>query len=319
MQESSMHNHTHAKRLVLDELFDLTLYKKMREYSKGELALMLDKLIRVEHGHLSFWREFFSLNLTELDLKRKLKLWFLTIIFRIFGERGMFLILEAIEVYGVRKYLNLWEMYKDEPLGKAVKNILKDEFEHEDTLVSAAIERNIKADRIRNTLLGFNDGLVEILGAVSGFFAAFGTVTAVLTAASTVAVAGAFSMAAGAFVAASSEKEVTKTEREKDLFLGKLEEKVIPDNPFRAAAIVGISYIVGAAVPILPVLAGSSNIILSLIVSAFFIIIVSFVLAFLTGMDTKKRIIINLAIVMLAVGVTYGIGILVKNYFGISI
>ena len=314
-----MHHHVHAKRLVLDELFDLTLYKKMRERSRGDLSIMLDELIRVEHGHLSFWREFFSLNLTELDLKRKLKLWFLTFIFRLFGERGMFLILEAIEVYGVRKYLDIWEIYKNEPLGKAVKNILKDEFEHEDTLVSAAIERNIKADRIRNTLLGFNDGLVEILGAVSGFFAAFGTVTAVLTAASTVAVAGAFSMAAGAFVAASSEKEVTKTEREKDLFLGKLEEKVIPDNPFRAAAIVGISYIVGAAVPILPVLAGSSNIILSLIVSAFFIIIVSSVLAFLTGMDTKKRIIINLAIVMLAVGVTYGIGILVKNYFGISI
>ena len=38
-----------------------------------------------------------------------------------------------------------------------------------------------------------NDGLVEILGAVSGFFAAFGDAITVLIAASTTAVAGSLS------------------------------------------------------------------------------------------------------------------------------
>ena len=41
-------------------------------------------------------------------------------------------------------------------------------------LVTALTERKINAEKIRNIFLGLNDGLVEILGAVSGFFGAFG-------------------------------------------------------------------------------------------------------------------------------------------------
>jgi VIT1/CCC1 family predicted Fe2+/Mn2+ transporter len=44
-----------------------------------------------------------------------------------------------------------------------------DEFKHEDVLVTALTERKINAEKIRNIFLGLNEGLVEILGAVSGF------------------------------------------------------------------------------------------------------------------------------------------------------
>ena len=74
--------------------------------------------------------------------------------------------------------------------------------------------------------LGLNDGLVEILGAVSGFFGAFGEATMVLIAASTTAVAGALSMAAGAFLALNSEKEVKTTEIAKKIFLGEASDVV---------------------------------------------------------------------------------------------
>src|SRR5262249_59523502 len=111
------------------------------------------------------------------------------------------------EVHGVRKYLALWREYQGHPLGEALRGILMDEFKHEDTLVTALTERKINAERIRNVFLGLNDGLVEILGAVSGFFGAFGEASMVLVAASTTAVAGALSMAAGAFLALKTGKE----------------------------------------------------------------------------------------------------------------
>ena len=57
--------------------------------------------------------------------------------------------------------------------------------------MSGEAERHINPDKVRNLFLGLNDGLVEILGAVSGFFAAFRSSTAVLAAGFTVAVAGA--------------------------------------------------------------------------------------------------------------------------------
>ena len=95
----------------------------------------------------------------------------------IFGSTAVHLVLEAIEVHGVRKYLALWHEYQGKPLGEALRGILMDEFKHEDVLVTELTNRKINPERIRNIFLGLNDGLVEILGAVSGFFGAFGSAT----------------------------------------------------------------------------------------------------------------------------------------------
>ena len=152
---------------------------------------MLDELIRVETRHVAFWQEFFGLRgLDELDLGRRLKLFALTAVCRLFGAGAIHVVLEAIEVHGVRKYLRVWSRYAKDPLGAALREILDDEFKHEDMVVTADAERRISPEKVRNVFLGLNDGLVEILGAVSGFFAAFGNPMAVLAAGLTVAVAG---------------------------------------------------------------------------------------------------------------------------------
>jgi rubrerythrin len=206
LQKPQQHDDRLARRLILDELFDLSLYKALRDLTEGDVQKVLDELIRVETTHYAFWQDFFNLTLTTLDLPRRLKLRALILACRLFGTTAVHLVLEAIEVYGVRKYLTLWKTYKDGPLGAAVTDILVDEFRHEDTLVTKLTERKINPERIRNIFLGMNDGLVEILGAVSGFFGAFGDAITVLIAASTTAVAGSLSMGAGIYVAISSEK-----------------------------------------------------------------------------------------------------------------
>lgn len=99
---------------------------------------------------------------------------------------------------------------------------------------------------MRNVFLGLNDGLVEILGAVSGFFAAFGNPVAVLAAGLTVAVAGALSMAAGAYVATGSEAEVRATEDERRRFLGEAVASASSESPLASALVVGL--VTGVAV-----------------------------------------------------------------------
>jgi hypothetical protein len=42
-----------AKQLVLDELFDLSLYQSLREFASGELRSILDRLIPIEARHLA--------------------------------------------------------------------------------------------------------------------------------------------------------------------------------------------------------------------------------------------------------------------------
>ena len=180
-----------AKRLVLDELFDLSLYQSLREVASGDLRSILDQLIPIEARHLAFWQDFFDLHVERLDLARRLKLRLIVFACRLFGAPAIHLVLEAIEVYGVRKYLRVWTTYGNGPLGVALRSILEDEFKHEDAVVMGDAERRLNPERVRNIFLGLNDGLVEIVGAVSGFFAAFGNSTAVLVAGITVAVAGA--------------------------------------------------------------------------------------------------------------------------------
>lgn len=308
-----------AHGLILDELFDLTLYKKIREFSKGDTSSMLDELIIVEERHFSFWQGFFEIHVSNLNFGRKVKLKVLVLFTRLTGETGINLILEAIEIYGIKKYLQVWNIYKNDPLGKAVREVLEDEFKHEEAIVSDATRRKIYPERIRNIFLGFNDGLVEIIGVISGFFAVFQTVSSVLVAGFTVAIAGSISMAAGAYVALGSEKEVKDTEVQKKKFLGEDVEYDKSSHPIVSAFVVGISYFIGAMIPVLPVLFGAQNILISIIAAAAAIIIVSYILAFLSGMDVKRRITINLVVIAIAVWVTYTIGLLARSMLGVSI
>ncbi len=309
-----------ARRLVLDELFDLSLYTALRDVAQGDLRTTLDALIPVETRHVKFWQGFFGLELATLDPGRRLKLAVLVGACRLLGAPAIHLVLEAIEVHGVRKYLTVWRRYADGPLGGAVREVLEDEFKHEDAVVTGEAERRINPRRIRDIFLGLNDGLVEILGAVSGFFGAFGDAATVLIAGSTVAVAGALSMTAGAYVAGSSQREVELVEAARRRFLGERAPSDGPgESPLRSAVVVGASYFAGALVPVLPVLFGAATVLPSILMGGAMIVLVSMILAFLSGMDVRRRILTNLVIITGAVVVTYAIGLLTKAMWGVVV
>lgn len=307
-----------GRSLVLDELFDLTLYQRLRAQVSGEAAETMDALIAVETGHLAFWRQMFSLPDEELGLWRRIKLGLMVFLARVFGVGGIQLLIEAIEVYGIQKYLSLWEQHKGDAFGKAIEPILKDELEHEEVIVSSGAPA-INPERIRDLFLGFNDGLVEVLGASAGFFAAFGTASAVLVAGASVAVAGALSMAAGAYAAVGSAAEIEVTEEKRRQFLNAAGKPPRVEKPFASAIVVGVSYFIGALVPLAPVFFGAKDILLSVAVSVVVAIAISYVVAFFSGMNAARRIGINLAALALAVGVTYAIGILTKSIWGVNL
>jgi vacuolar iron transporter family protein len=309
-----------GRTLILDELFDLTLYRKLRSISGPELQRVLDDLVKVEERHFTFWQDFFGQKIPTLNLGRRLKFWLIVGICRILGAPAVDLVLEAIEVYGIRQYLTAWDRYKDRSLGAAIRGILDDEFDHEDTLVSRLKNRIINPERVRNIFLGLNDGMIEILGAVSGFFASLGRTSLVLVAGLTTAVAGALSMAAGAYVATSSENEVRRTQFGKAKFLGGAAEEMPREDPALVSAmIVGISYFIGSSFPILPVIFGADNPVPSILTGGTMVLLISAALAFLSGMEIRRRALINLVLIFLATGITYLIGLLVRDLLGIEI
>lgn len=309
-----------GKRLIRDELFDLTLYRMYEKRTNHGLRDVLKDLARIEEGHYRFWQSFFKLEIANMGMSRRLKLWIILIVTTLLGEWAVRLTLEAIEIHGIKKYLALWEEYRDTEFGSAVRGILDEELKHEDEIVSRLITRAINPERIRTIFLGFNDGLVEILGAVSGFFAAFHDVVTVIIAGLTVAVAGTISMAAGVFVASSSEREIQLVTHAKvEALNGGAVHNTAGEFPLHLASVVGASYFIGALIPLAPLLFGAQSMVGPIAVAAIIIIIVSLVLAFLSGMDIRKRIAMNVVIIGAATGITFALSLAVKYFFEIQI
>ena len=91
------------------------------------------------------------------------------------------------------------------------------------------------------------------------------------------------------------------------------------ESPIGSALVVAAAYIAGAIVPVLPVIFGATNALYSVLTAGLMVIIVSTVLSFLSGMDVLRRIVLNLAIITVAVSVTYGIGVFAKRLWGIAV
>ena len=118
MKPASLHDPKLAQTLVLDELFDLSLYKALSQVTQPDVHHTLDELITVETAHLAFWQKFFDLRLNALDFGRRMKLSLMIFVCKLFGSTAVHLVLEAIEVHGVRKYLAVWQEYQGRPLGE---------------------------------------------------------------------------------------------------------------------------------------------------------------------------------------------------------
>lgn len=309
-----------GRELVLDELLDLTLYRELQRGARGDMARILGEMVEVETRHLAFWIRFFGWEPRGLDWRRRLKLCVLKGICALFGEPAARLVVEAIEIYGVRKYLEIRDRWEGTPLGDAVKEILNDELGHENAIVSRDGGPAVGPERVRGFFLGFNDGLVEILGAVGGFFVSLQSTPAVLAAGVCVAAAGAFSMAAGAFAAANSEREVRALERDKARYLGLPQAEAFQTGSAAAVgALVGLAYLLGATVPLLPVALGARNAAWPLAVGALLSVAVSVVLSFLSGMRTARRVVMNLAIVAAAFVFSSVVGWIVKALLGVQL
>ncbi len=91
------------------------------------------------------------------------------------------------------------------------------------------------------------------------------------------------------------------------------------EQPFSSAVVVGCSYFAGAMVPVLPVLLGATNALFSLVTAGSMVILVSTLLGFLSGMNIRRRILLNLVIINVAVSVTYLIGMVGKQIWRISV
>ena len=76
--------------------------------------------------------------------------------------------------------------------------------------------------------------------------------------------------------------------------------------------IVGCSFIIGGFIPLSPVFLGSTSFFASVFAAALGVVVVSVVLAFLTGISIRKRIALNLGLITAAVLFAAAIGSVIE-------
>ncbi|MGB9781055.1 VIT1/CCC1 transporter family protein [Caldanaerobacter sp.] len=270
------------------------------------------KLAEMEKSHANFWEKFLKDRGTNIPEQKKhpIKLFIYKILRKLLGGKLFVTILEMNEISTTEYYFKfLNEAALSEKERDILSKIIEEELEHEKLFEQE--KDNISIENIRDFIMGMNDGLVEILGTVTGLSAVYPkSPITVGTAGLVVGVAGALSMAIGAYTSVRSQRQVNEglkrkmellfkvsKERAKEEFLNKLQDSGIPaevseeiayklsnneeamtnllteevtENEIKSALYTGIAYLLGLIFPVIPYFFISSSSLLALSFSVLF-------------------------------------------------
>ncbi len=292
------------------------VYASLSEKEKdGKAKFLLKRLAKKEIEHTGMWRA----KLRKKGIMPKepgnafLSVWFFYIIRKIFGVSFMINILELDEDRIVNRYKALLEA---KSLGRSERNSLKKllitENRYESMIIAKIRQNEHTLKYTRSMILGLNDGIVEVLAAVSGFAALAAAPGIVVIGGIVVGISGTLSMTGGAYLAAKSHTIVSSDSG----------DKTKESEPLAEAYYTGVLYIIGALVPILPFLAGFGSyigILFAIILATVVLSIASAVISVIGGTSIKRGAIEMVLISLIASLSTTFLGTIAHIYFNIII
>lgn len=207
-----------ARAFYLGEMNDYITYHTLaRHIGDGRLKQLLDRVAHMERGHAKFWERLLRQRGEQVPQPRprRWRLFVLRQLLHIVSPSLLITLLELGEVSAAQTYFRLWrEGHLSAREREVLHDIILDELEHEATFHKEA--QGPAVNNVRDFVLGMNDGLVEILGAVTGLSAAYpGNPLVVAVSGLIVGVAGALSMGIGAFISVRSQRQVNESRRER--------------------------------------------------------------------------------------------------------
>ena len=207
-----------AMEFYKNELSDSVLYAELAKYEKDEkVREEFLRLSRIEAQHAKFWERFLEKRgvKPEKPSVGKIKRFSVRLLRRLLGPGLTVSFLEMGENNAINSYFNFLVSNAkafDEEEVKALKMIIFEELEHEKFFSEA--KKRFHVENLRDFVLGMNDGLVEILGAVTGLSAVYPNLPRLVGISGLiVGVAGALSMAIGALISVRSQRQVSESIR----------------------------------------------------------------------------------------------------------
>jgi len=206
-----------AYSFYIDESTDSIIYKHLASIENiEELKDEFIRLSKVEADHALFWKKFLEKRGVKVEPPKvsSIKLIYAKLLRKLLGAGVTVSILELGEAQAVNKYYKyIKETQNLEPEEiDGIKQIIFEELEHEK--VFAEEKKKFHTENVRDFVLGMNDGLVEILGAVFGLSAVYPTKPYLVGFSGLiVGVAGALSMGVGTFVSVRSQRQINESLR----------------------------------------------------------------------------------------------------------
>jgi VIT1/CCC1 family predicted Fe2+/Mn2+ transporter len=273
------------------EQTEYMIYTKLSErVQEKQNRKLLRDIASQEKDHYAFWKKYTGKSQKANDLE-------VLVYVLIAKTLGISFAVKLMEK-GEQNAQKLYEQVKSEVPG--VKKIINEEEKHEQDLLKLINEERLSY--IGSIVLGLNDALVELTGALAGL-------TLALQNARLVAVAGLITGIAASFSMAASEYLSVKTEKN-----GK--------NPITAAFYTGIVYIVTVAFLITPYLLISNlyvSLALSLSIAIFIILIFTFYTSVAQNRPFASRFLEMAGLSMGVAFLTFIIGFVVRQILHIEL
>ncbi len=278
-------------RIQKSELTDHIVYKKLAKIIKNNKHReMLEHIANEEIEHYRVFKSFTGKEVAPNGWK----IFLFVLISRVLGLNFGLKLMES----GEEVSKNTYERLKN--ISPQIETIIRDEAKHEKELISLIDEESLKY--VSSVVLGLNDALVELTGALAGF-------TLALQNSRLIGVVGLITGLAGSMSMASSEYLSTKHEE-------------TDKDPFKASVYTGLAYVGTVLFLIFPYFL-CKGIFVSLAFTLINALLVMFVFTFYVslakGLSFKKRFFEMVGLSLSIAVISFFIGLVVRKVFNIDI
>jgi VIT1/CCC1 family predicted Fe2+/Mn2+ transporter len=272
------------------EITEYHVYRKLAKKVSGKNAEILLSIAEDEKRHYEMFRK-----ITGKETKPSMLLVFWYILLAtLFGLTFALKLMERNEKKAEKAYEKI-----DIP---EVVRIMKDEERHEEEILNMLDEERL--NYVSSMVLGLNDALVELTGALAGLTFAFQNTKIVGLSGLITGIAAAFSMAASEYLSQRAEEQTEKT------------------SPLKAALYTGIAYIVTVAILVAPFLILENPFVALVFTLIGATLVVLFFTFFVSVVKEKRFGSYFLEMFLLSFGVaafSFLVGVIARRIFGIEI
>lgn len=274
-----------------NEITEFYVYSYLARITKDKNnSEILLKIANDELAHYNFWKKY-----TNTEIRpNKLKIYFYNFVARFLGMTFSIKLMEKSERKAEQFYSSIVEKLPE------AQKIISEENYHENELINMLDEEKLKY--AGSIVLGLNDALIELTGALAGLTFAFQKTSIIAVAGLITGIAASFSMAASNYL---SEKAEGKNK-----------------NYLKSALYTGVAYIFTVILLILPYLLFDNPFIalpITITIAIMIIFIFNYYISVAKDLSFKHRFLEMVILNFIVTIITFGIGVLVREHLGINI